>query len=163
MSDFETSYVGQLRKVVGSLPLLVPGVRAVIEDTKGQLLLQRRSDFGIWGLPGGNFEFGEAAQEVLAREILEETGLRVSKAEVFGYSSNPEIETITFPNGDVCHFQVLLFHVTEFSGQLQHDAESLELRWVAKEGWRAFEMLANMAATLEAFRTYKAQGGFQFL
>ena len=163
MSAFEKSYVGQLRKLVGTHPLLIPGVRAVIEDDKGQLLLQRRSDFGVWGLPGGCCEFGEAAQEVLQREILEETGLQVLKADMFGFSSNPKFEIVTFPNGDVAHFQVLLFHVTEFSGALQHDEESLELRWVAQEGWQAFEMLPNMAATLDAFRTYRTQGGLQIL
>ena len=60
MNDFADSYVGKLRKLVGSRLLLVPGARIVIENTSGEILLQKRSDFGVWGLPGGNAEEGES-------------------------------------------------------------------------------------------------------
>ena len=53
MPDFGNSYVGQLRKLVGSRLLLVPGARIVIENSSREILLQKRSDFGLWGLPGG--------------------------------------------------------------------------------------------------------------
>jgi 8-oxo-dGTP pyrophosphatase MutT (NUDIX family) len=53
MPDFDNSYVGQLRKLVGSRLLLVPGARIGIENASREILLQKRSDFGLWGLPGG--------------------------------------------------------------------------------------------------------------
>lgn len=163
MSDFEMSYVGQLRKLVGTRPLVIPGVRAVIEGPEGKILLQRRTDFGVWGVPGGSFEFGESAREVLEREILEETGLQVQYAEAFGYSSSAPTEIVTFPNGDVCHFQVLMFHVAKFGGALQHDEESLELRWETVDGAKKRKMLPNMLATIIAFEAYRATGKFQLL
>ena len=47
MPDFDNSYVGQLRKLVGSRLLLVRGARIVIENTSREILLQKRSDFGL--------------------------------------------------------------------------------------------------------------------
>ena len=78
MSSFPESYLGQLRAVVGHRMLLVPGARVVLENHRGEILLQQRSDFGVWGLPGGNAEIGESLATVAMREVQEETGLSVS-------------------------------------------------------------------------------------
>jgi 8-oxo-dGTP diphosphatase len=54
---------------------------AVVRDEAGRLLLVRRGRppaAGLWSLPGGRIEPGETAAEAAAREVLEETGLRVS-------------------------------------------------------------------------------------
>ena len=53
MSDFAQSYLGRLRQELGSRLLLVPGTRIVVENPAGEILLQLRSDFRAWGLPGG--------------------------------------------------------------------------------------------------------------
>ncbi|MGF9697944.1 NUDIX domain-containing protein [Paenibacillus sp. MABNR03] len=36
---------------------------AIIRDDGGRILLQRRSDYGDWGLPGGGMEPGERIEE----------------------------------------------------------------------------------------------------
>lgn len=57
---------------------------AVIVDGQGRLLVERRGRepaFGTLDLPGGFADIGETAEEGLAREVLEETGLRVARAE----------------------------------------------------------------------------------
>lgn len=59
----------------------VPCVGAVIRDSDGRLLLVRRARppaAGRWSLPGGRIELGETPEQALAREVAEETGLRVS-------------------------------------------------------------------------------------
>jgi 8-oxo-dGTP pyrophosphatase MutT (NUDIX family) len=53
-------------------------VSAVIFDRQGRVLLQQRSDGGQWGLPGGSVEIGESLHQAVAREVSEETGLRVT-------------------------------------------------------------------------------------
>src|SRR5579885_2578787 len=76
---FEESYLGQLRKLVGSRTLICPGVRAVIRDEQGHLLLIQRRDNGIWGMPAGSIELNESILDCLKREVWEETGLEVQE------------------------------------------------------------------------------------
>lgn len=55
------------------------GVRVVIPDEEGKILMVRQSHEGkdIWMVPGGAIEGGENAAEAAVREVLEETGLTV--------------------------------------------------------------------------------------
>lgn len=48
---------------------------------EGKVLLGRESEVlsGLWELPGGGLDFGEAPQEALEREIYEECGLQVTQ------------------------------------------------------------------------------------
>ena len=54
-------------------------VCAVIENPRGQILLARRAPGqhleGLWELPGGKVETGEALGDALQRELHEELGL----------------------------------------------------------------------------------------
>ena len=55
------------------------GVRVVVQDGEGRILLvrQRHEGNGIWMLPGGAVEAGETSRDAAAREVFEETGLTV--------------------------------------------------------------------------------------
>lgn len=46
-------------------------------DAEGRVLLIRRADEGLWGLPKGTVERGETLEETALREVREETGLDV--------------------------------------------------------------------------------------
>lgn len=57
---------------------------AVVIDERGRLLVERRGRepaIGTLDLPGGFADMGETAEEGLAREVLEETGLGVVRAD----------------------------------------------------------------------------------
>src|SRR3989442_15634358 len=81
--------------------MIRPGVSAIIVTPEG-LLLQRRSDNGLWGLPGGGVEPGESVTEAGVRGGREETGLEVGALRLVGVYSSPEHgQIVTYPDGNV--------------------------------------------------------------
>jgi ADP-ribose pyrophosphatase YjhB (NUDIX family) len=99
---------------------------------------------------------------VARREVLEETGLVVSKLQPFGFGCDPAIETHVFPNGDQCQFFVLNFCGRDFSGDLRvADDESLALKWFPTT--RLPEMLPNMRRSIEAYERFLEAGLFQMI
>jgi ADP-ribose pyrophosphatase YjhB (NUDIX family) len=87
-----------LRQLVGSRPLIVPGTSVlVIED--GRLLLLDRADGAGWALPGGFMELSESLEETGRREVREETGFEIADLTLLGIFSGPECY-YRYPNGD---------------------------------------------------------------
>src|SRR5262245_22907126 len=62
------------------------GVGAVILHHDNVLLVRRGKapSFGKWSLPGGLVELGESTREAIAREIMEECGIKIRIVDVCG-------------------------------------------------------------------------------
>jgi len=105
------------------------GVAAIIRDAEGRLLLQRRSDNGLWGLPGGSVEIGESVRDAIVREVREETGLTVEVVRLVGVYSDPKIQIVRYPDGNVVHYVSLLFACRILAGTLQTCDETLDLKF----------------------------------
>ena len=57
---------------------------------EGEILLIRRADFEVWGLPGGMIDPGETAAQAAKREALEETGCEVELTGLVGLYAIPQ-------------------------------------------------------------------------
>jgi len=93
------AYLENLRRQFGHglIPLVYS--TALIRDEEGRMAFQRRTDFGVWGLPGGMLELGESPADCAVREAREETGLLVRPVRLTAVLSSPR-HTILYPNGD---------------------------------------------------------------
>jgi len=78
------SIVVQLSIIAKSLiSPAVFGVRAMVEDPQGRVLLVRHSYLGGWHFPGGGVDRGEPPDLAIVRELEEEVGLAESTAPEF--------------------------------------------------------------------------------
>ncbi|MDB6221955.1 NUDIX hydrolase [Lactobacillus amylovorus] len=127
----EKDYIKNLRQRVGHEPLILNFAGGILVNEKNEILLQKRSDFNSWGLPGGAMEFGESAEEACVREFLEETGLKVKVKSLLGVSTN---FIQHYPNGDVAQAVVIEFIVelVEKTDE-QGSSETLDLGYFSKD------------------------------
>ncbi|MBD1553272.1 Nudix family hydrolase, partial [Pseudomonas typographi] len=119
-------------------------VAAVIRGQDGRLLIARRADTqhqgGLWEFPGGKLEPGEAPRDGLARELMEELGIRVQHA-------RPLI-TVHHDYPDK-HVLLDVWEVTAFSGEPQ-GAEGQPLAWVLPKALRDYDFPAANAPIIRA-------------
>ena len=106
-----------------------PSVAAIIRNADGEVLLQRRSDNGLWGLPGGSVEIGESVTTAIAREVREETGLVVEVGRLVGVYSDPSFQVVRYKDGNVVHYINTLMTCRIVGGALQTCDETLELKF----------------------------------
>ena len=113
-----SSYIMDLRKIVGHRPLLQVGASVIVEDEKGRILLQLRSDNNCWGYAGGSVELDEEVEEAAKRELFEETGLIANKLSLFGVFSGKDTHYI-YPNGDEVSNIDIVYICKYYSGELR--------------------------------------------
>ena len=129
---YRGNYIAEMRKDVGHAPLMVTSCGVIIENDKGEILLQKRRDNGSWALIGGSMEIGEKFTEVVKREAFEEAGIEIGELTLFGIYSG-EDGIITYPNGDICYGTGIVFKTTVYSGEIQNNTEeALEHRLFGK-------------------------------
>ena len=94
------------------------GCTAVIFDKdREKVLLTRRTDNGLWCLPGGALDPGESAAEACVREVEEETGLQVRVKRLVGVYSDPN-QLVVYPDGNKVQVVALNFEVELLGGEL---------------------------------------------
>jgi ADP-ribose pyrophosphatase YjhB (NUDIX family) len=109
---------------------IVPAVTAVVTNDAGEILLQKRTDNGLWALPGGAMDIGESIAETVVREVKEETGLDVEPTGIVGIYTNPR-HVMEYSNGEVRQQFSICFKARIRGGSLAISDESTDLRFVA--------------------------------
>lgn len=118
-------YVSDMRKYVGHSPIMHPAASVIVEDERGRILLQKRTDNGCWGYCGGAVELFEKTEDAAKRELFEETGLTALSLELFGVFSGEELHYI-YPNGDEVSTIDILYICRKYSGELKCQPEEVE-------------------------------------
>jgi len=126
-----SGYIMELRKTVGHRPLLQCGASVLVINPQGEILLQRRSDNGLWAHCGGSAELFECVEDAARRELLEESGLTALNLTLLGVFSGPE-QHLIYPNGDEVSNVDIVYICTEYTGELiPQPGEVEELRFFA--------------------------------
>jgi 8-oxo-dGTP diphosphatase len=120
-----------------------PCAGAVIHDERRRVLLVRRArepSAGRWSVPGGRCLPGEAPAAACAREVAEETGLRVQVGAVAGQV------VLAGPSG--LGYQVTDYVCTVVGGTLQAGDDAAEVRWVSRAEFDMLPLAPGLAGTL---------------
>jgi len=98
-------------------------VDAVIIERGSILLVKRRFDpyKGLWAIPGGFVEEGETVEQAAAREIFEETGVRIKIKKLVGVYSDPKRD----PRGTVS----VAFIAKALSKEAKGGDDAEEAKW----------------------------------
>jgi 8-oxo-dGTP diphosphatase len=115
------------------------GVGAVIVQEGRVLLIRRGRDpmKGHWTLPGGVLEVGESLAEGVAREVREETGLKVEVLELVEL-----LDRIHREDGRVrFHYVIADYLCRVTGGELQAASDADAVRWVERTEWNSHSAL----------------------
>ena len=118
---------------------VVPAVTAFVLNADGAVLMERRSDNGLWGLPGGVHEPGETISNTAIREVQEETGITVRITGLVGIYTDPD-HVIAFDDGEVRQEFSLCFRALPVEGELAVSGESIQVRWISRTDLETIRM-----------------------
>lgn len=115
--------VQQLFENESGYPTPKVDVRAFIKRDDQVLLVE--DGHGKWALPGGFAEVGWSARENVAKEVQEETGLKVTVGElraIYDTNRRPDIPQIF-------QYYKLIFAATAPAGNFVHNSETIAMAW----------------------------------
>ena len=116
MSD----YIGDLRKIIGTRPIIMCGANVILLNNKDQILMHHRVDRDWWGLPGGAMELGESLEQTACREVLEEVGLVCNKLKLFNIYSGSDLY-YRYPDGNEVYNVTATYLCKDYSGEIAVD------------------------------------------
>jgi ADP-ribose pyrophosphatase YjhB (NUDIX family) len=129
------------------------GVGAVVFNDRDEILLIQRAREKVWLFPTGWADVGYTPAQVAAKEVLEETGLRVTPLRIIGiYDSwhshiNPDI-----------HFYSIVFYCRLDGGELKrHPLEVSDVGFFARDRLPAPLHHANSGWVEHAFAAHRGE------
>ena len=124
MGALNQSYIGQIQVKYGLDMVIEPGVRVIVRDIEGRILLVRRTDKKEWEIPAGLVEPDESVMEAARREVFDITGLSVGSLKPFAYYSDP-IYQIESSDGEKVQQYTMAFLTEDFSGKLLKSTDEI--------------------------------------
>lgn len=117
-------YIKELRKLVGHKTIIQTAASVIVENSKGQILLGRRTDNKMWGYAGGSVEIDEKVEDCALRELFEETGIVGEHLDFFMISSGKDVHYI-YPNGDEVSNIEIIYTCNKYHGDLKPQLDEI--------------------------------------
>jgi len=133
---------------------LVPAASVVVVGDDGRVLLQRRTDNGMWALPGGKMDLGESLADCGIRETREETGLDIEIIGIVGTYTNPG-HVFAYDDGEVRQEFSICLLGRPVGGELRTSDESYEVAWLTPEETDALPMVPSIRKRITDWRSGK--------
>jgi ADP-ribose pyrophosphatase YjhB (NUDIX family) len=111
-------------------PQLTPkiAVNAVVFNEKKEVLLAKRTDNGLWCIPGGHVDLGETLAEACLRELYEETGLKAEVVQLVGLYSDTK-GSLHIAQGPEWHTVRVSFLCKVIGGAVRPSEETSEIKY----------------------------------
>jgi len=120
-----------LGQVVAGIPGYVTpkvAVGGAVGNDKGELLLIRRADSGVWLYPTGWCDVGYSAAEVVVKEVEEETGIEAEAVRLIAVLDGLRLGFTRVP------LYSLVFHCRALGGKLEpHPLECRDVGWFSPD------------------------------
>ena len=134
---------------IGKRGVLRVGASSIIfDESRGRILLTKRTDNGRWCLPGGGMDPGESVEEACIREAYEETGLRVKVSRLVGVYTSPDL-VIEYADGNIFHPVSLSFEVEITGLSLLLSAETTEVGYFTIEDVKTMDLMDHHRARIQ--------------
>ncbi|HVZ81682.1 MAG TPA: NUDIX domain-containing protein [bacterium] len=101
-------------------------VNAFVFDGRKRVLLAKRTDNGLWCVPGGHVDLGETLAQACVRELREETGLEAQVLRLIGVYSDTA-GSLHIAQGPEWHTVRVSFLCKVTGGELTPSEETSEL------------------------------------
>lgn len=111
---------------------IVPAVTVFVLDAQDRVLLIRRTDNGLWAIPGGAQDFGEYIAETAVRETKEESGIDVEVTGIVGIYTDPK-HVMAYSDGEVRQQFSICFRARYLGGDPTPSSESSHVRWTRRD------------------------------
>jgi mutator protein MutT len=128
------------------------GVRAIIQNENGEILLLKRAGWdnfgGSWCLPGGKIDFGQKVEDAVKREVKEETNLDCTSAQFLFY-----LDLLPIKEGDM-HL-ITFYFFCDVKGDIKLNDESEEFIWIDKNNYKDYDLILGNDDAIRRFLEMK--------
>ena len=123
-------FILALREKIGTVPLWLPGITAVVVRD-AEVLLVKRADTGEWSPVCGIVDPGEEPSDAAVREVLEEADVHATVEHLAWVHVT---DMYTYENGDQTQYVDIVFRLRWTSGTpFPADGENTDARWFSRD------------------------------
>ena len=126
----------------------IHGIRALVYHKNKLLILKRsnsdKNDAGLWDIPGGAVKTGENIFKAIKREVLEETGIKISSISIKDFYG------LIFGKFKQKNLIIAVFVCNALSSKIKLNHEHSDYKWIKPKNLSDFK-LGRVLKTLKVY------------